>query len=168
MTANPEISNATARTVDHDTIVIDRRFDAPPAQVFQAFSDPAAKARWFAGADDPEAWTDVEHELDFRVGGREASSARPTSGGPAILYEARYEDIVPDARIVAAYTMTMGEQRISASLLTVEFLPAKAGTRLVLTEQLAVLDGADSVASRRHGLVELLDALDAELKGARR
>jgi hypothetical protein len=36
------------------------------------------------------------------------------------------------------------------------------------TEQIAVLDGADSVALRRHGLGELLDALDAQLKGARR
>ena len=148
------------RSAAHDTIVIERRYDAAPSQVFHAFADPAAKARWFAAG---EGWEAFEHELDFRVGGRERSSAAHP-GGPAHVYDARYEDIVPDRRIVAAYSMTLGGRRISVSLLTIELAPDGRGTRLILTEQIAILDGGDSAADRREGLEELLGALDAELR----
>jgi uncharacterized protein YndB with AHSA1/START domain len=162
MTATrPETSNDAGRTISHDTIVIERHFDATPAQVFHAFADPVSKARWFAG--DP-SFTDERYELDFRVAGRETSSARLADGGSTFLYDARYEDIVPDVRIVIAYTMLMDERRISASLQTIELLPAGLQTRLILTEQMAILDGLDSAAARQHGLGELLDALDAELR----
>ena len=157
----PETADAAGRTASHETIAIERRFDASPGQVFQAFADPASKARWFAG--DP-SFTDERYELDFRIGGRETSSARLGDDGATFLYDARYEDIVPDVRIVIAYTMLMDERRISASLQTIELLPAGAQTHLILTEQMAILDGLDSAASRQHGLGELLDALDSELR----
>jgi uncharacterized protein YndB with AHSA1/START domain len=157
----PETADAAGRTASHETIAIERRFDASPGQVFQAFADPASKARWFAG--DP-SFTDERYELDFRIGGRETSSARFGDDGATFLYDARYEDIVPDVRIVIAYTMLMDKRRISASLQTIELLSAGPQTRLILTEQMAILDGLDSAASRQHGLGELLDALDAELR----
>jgi hypothetical protein len=45
----------------------------------------------------------------------------------------------------------------------VELRPEGAGTRLVLTEQGAYLDGHDTSAQRQHGTGELLDALGAAL-----
>jgi uncharacterized protein YndB with AHSA1/START domain len=44
--------------------------------------------------------------MEFRVGGIERSRFR-FEGGPAIVGEAIYQDIVPDTRIVFAYTMTL-------------------------------------------------------------
>jgi uncharacterized protein YndB with AHSA1/START domain len=162
MTATrPDASDAAGRTISHDTIAIERTFDATPAQVFRAFADPVSKARWFAG--DP-SFIDERFELDFRVGGRETSFARLADGGSTVLYDARYEDIVLDVRIVVAYTMLMDARRISASLQTIELLPVGHQTRLILTEQMAILDGLDSAAARRHGIGELLDALDAEVR----
>ncbi|MFL6111564.1 MAG: SRPBCC domain-containing protein, partial [Catenulispora sp.] len=79
-------------------------------------------------------------------------------------YEARYQDIVPNERIVTSYDMHMDDKRISVSLATVEFRPDGTGTRLVLTEQGAFLDGYDDPADRQRGTVELLDALAVELK----
>jgi hypothetical protein len=67
-------------------------------------------------------------------------------------------------RIVAAYTMVMDGRRISASLQTVEFVPVGRRTRLILTEQIAIFDGLDTAAARHHGLGELLDALEKELR----
>jgi uncharacterized protein YndB with AHSA1/START domain len=157
----PDASDAAGRTISHDTMAIERQFDATPGQVFHAFADPASKARWFA--DDP-SFTDERYELDFRIGGRETSAAKLADGGSTFLYDARYEDIVPDVRIVIAYTMLMDERRISASLQTIELLPVGRQTRLILTEQMAILDGLDSAAARQHGLGELLDALDADLR----
>jgi uncharacterized protein YndB with AHSA1/START domain len=70
---------------------------------------------------------------------------------------------VPNERIVLTYDMHLDQTRISVSLLTLEFKPSGAGTRLMLTEQDAFLDGFDNVASREKGTRDLLDNLDAEL-----
>jgi uncharacterized protein YndB with AHSA1/START domain len=152
------------RSVTHATIVVERNYDASPARVFAAWVDPAVKFRWFARAD---GWETVEYDLDFRVGGREHSAARPP-GGPVHVYEARYQDIVPDQRIIFAYDMYLDETRISVSLATVELNPAGSGTRLLYTEQGAFLDGHEVPAEREHGFGSLLDALAAELRDERR
>ena len=134
----------TSRSVMHSTFAIERTYDATPARVFAAFADPARKRRWFSG---PEEWGPDEHELDFRVGGREVSRGGPP-GAPVITYEARYYDIVPDERIVFAYEMLAGDARMSVSLATVELTPVGAATRLVYTEQDTFLDGFDNAAQR--------------------
>jgi uncharacterized protein YndB with AHSA1/START domain len=74
-----------------------------------------------------------------------------------------YLDIVPDRRIVLAYTMTVGDKRISVSLATVEIAPSGDGARLVYTEQGAFFDGADKPANREAGCRELLEKLGEEL-----
>ncbi len=146
------------RSVTHATFVVERTYDAPPARVFAAWSEPAAKARWFADPDDPGA----EWEMDFRVGGREISRGGPPDG-PVYAFEGRYQDIVPNERIVYTYDMYLDPARISVSLATVELKPAGSGTRLVFTEQGAFLDGLDTPAQREQGMGSLLDALGAEL-----
>jgi uncharacterized protein YndB with AHSA1/START domain len=87
-------------------------------------------------------------------------------GGPLHTYEARYQDIVPDERIVVTYEMRMDDTRISVSLATTEFIPEGPGTRLILTEQGAYLDGFDIPEERERGTRDLLDALEAELRRA--
>jgi uncharacterized protein YndB with AHSA1/START domain len=147
----------TDRSVNHATFVLERTYDAPPAQVFAAWADPEVKSRWFGGPDDA-------HELDFRVGGREAS--RGDAGGSAYSFEARYYDIVPDERIVWTYEMHMDDARISVSLAAVELEPAGDGTRLTYTEHGAYLDGLDKPEMREQGTGSLLDALGEELAHA--
>ena len=150
----------TERSVTHATFVIERTYPASPARVFAAWSSREAKARWFRG---PEEWGASEHELDFRVGGRERVSGGP-KGGRVHTFEARYQDIVPDARIISSYDMHLDDQRISVSLATVELNPAGAGTRLVYTEQGAFLDGYDDAGAREHGTRELLEQLGRALE----
>jgi hypothetical protein len=50
------------------------------------------------------------------------------------------------------------------SLATFELKAAGTGTRLILTEQGAFLDGYDDAGSRERGTAGLLDALGASLK----
>jgi len=147
------------RSTAHATFVIERTYDASPARVFAACSDPAVKARWFGDPTDANA----KYELDFRVGGRERNLSGPP-GGPVYTYEARYEEIVPDQRIVSTYTMDLDRTRISISVATLELQPAGAGTRLTYTEQGAFLDSLDQPKDREHGCGELLDQLGAELR----
>lgn len=150
------------RSVVHAAFTLERTYDAPPARVFAAWADPEAKARWFAGPDD---WPPAENSFDFRVGGREVSRGGP-EGGPSYTSDGRYHDIVADQRIVYTYEMYSDETRISVSVSTVEFAPQGAGTRMVVTEQGAYLDGHDTPESREQGTIALLDALAEELRRA--
>jgi uncharacterized protein YndB with AHSA1/START domain len=149
----------TERTTEHATFAIERAYDASPERVFAAWTDKAAKARWFGSPEGQSAY-----ELDFRVGGREVNRGGPP-GGPVYTYEARYDDIVPNQRIVYSYTMDCGDARISVSVTTVEFKPAATGTQLTFTEQGVFLDGGDTPQIREHGTNELLDSLGAALSG---
>jgi uncharacterized protein YndB with AHSA1/START domain len=45
----------------HDAFTIERSYAASPAKVFDAWSTPGAKARWFSG---PSEWTRAPHQLD--------------------------------------------------------------------------------------------------------
>jgi uncharacterized protein YndB with AHSA1/START domain len=147
------------RTVTHATFVIEREYEASPARVFAAWATPEAKRRWFGG---PDEWETSGHTLDFRVGGREQESGGP-QGGPVHAYNAVYQDIVPDERIIYAYDMHLDDTRISVSLATVELKPTAKGTRLVFTEQGAFLDGFDDAGGRERGTRDLLDNLGKEL-----
>jgi uncharacterized protein YndB with AHSA1/START domain len=150
----------TKRSVTHGTFTIERRFDASPKRVFTAFADPKAKARWFAG---PEEWGPAQAGMDFRVGGKEFNRGGPP-GGPVHHFDAVYQDIIPDERIVYTYDMHFDDVRISVSLTTIELFPDGAGTRLKFTEQGAFLDAFDNPAVREEGTRGLMDALEASLK----
>ena len=149
----------TTRSLSHAIFVIDRQLAASPERAFAAWADPETKRRWFACHDGRGT---VAHELDFRVGGRERLSTGPP-GGAVRGYDAIYQDIVPNERIVYGYAMSLDERRISVSLASVVFEPKGTGTRMVYTEQAVFLDGADSVADRKRGTVELLDQLEKAL-----
>jgi hypothetical protein len=55
--------------------------------------------------------------------------------------------------------MSSGAEVITISLTTVEFKPADGGTKLVLTEQGAFLDGHEEPAWRENGTADQLKAL---------
>jgi len=145
----------TERSVVHSTFSLERHYRVPPAEVFAAWADPAAKARWFVG---PAG----EHKLDFRVGGREVSSGR--HDGQLFQFESRYADIVPDQRIVYTSTMHADGTLMTVSLTTLELSAEGGGTRLLLAEQGTYLDGLEQPAWREQGTVDQLGALDAELQ----
>lgn len=149
----------TDRSIDHANFTIERSFRATPEQVFRAFSDPAAKERWFVKAD---GWPIAEYSHDFRVGGRE--TGRFSQDGKTIyINDTVYLDIVENRRIISAYTMTQDDKRISASLATVDIRPDAQGSRIVFTEQVAFLDGLDKLEYRREGWEQLIEALAKEL-----
>jgi uncharacterized protein YndB with AHSA1/START domain len=154
------IQVAQARSVVHATFSQQRIYDASPTQVFRALSDKAAKARWFEGGD---GYTVLEREIDVRPGGRERLRGRWTSGMVS-TFDAVYFDVVPDERLVYTYEMRLDDRKISVSLATMELKPEGAGTRLIVTEQGAFLDGYDDAGSRERGTGLLLDRLGASLQ----
>ncbi len=151
-------------SVIHSTFVIERSYPKPLERVFLAFADAAQKRRWFAEGEQ----TDVEEfAIDFRVGGTERVQYRFKEGTPfpgiALTNEGSYQDIVPNQRVVTASTMSLGDRRISASLVTVEFLPTDNGTDLICTHQGAFFEGADGPQRREAGWRQLLERLGKEV-----
>lgn len=143
----------TERFVKHATFVVERTYAASPARVFQAWSDVDSKAKWFSK---PEIF-------EFRVGGREYSSGGPPEG-PVFTFDACFQEIVPEERIVYSYSLDSDDIRMSVSITTVELFPTESGTKLVFTEQGAFFDGHDTPEIREHGTNEMLDALGKSLE----
>jgi uncharacterized protein YndB with AHSA1/START domain len=147
------------RKVTHATFSIERRYDVLPAKVFAAFASLEAKSKWFGG---PDEWTQGKRPMDFRVGGKKHLSGGP-KGKPPHVFDATYQDIVPNERIVYSYDMHIGENRISVSLATIEFKQAGKGTSMLFTEQGAFLDDFDNPKLREEGTKVLLDQLGKAL-----
>jgi uncharacterized protein YndB with AHSA1/START domain len=146
----------SGRSATHSTFVLERTYDASPTRVFAAWADKDLKGQWFGPP------VDQEHELDFREGGRERFEA--AVHGAVYSYDALYEDIVPDARIVYTYNMHRDGRRMSVSVTTVEFLAeGDEHTHLRYTEQGVFLDGQDQPELREAGTNEILDKLGAAL-----
>jgi len=154
----------SARTVNHSTFVIERTYPAAPERVFAALADPARKRRWFA---EGEGFGVDAFEMDFRVGGFERSRFKVkipnTAGETPCANDSLYLDIVPNQRIVLAYTMTVGGKRISASQATFELLSAGNGTQLIFTEQAAFFEGGDGPQMREAGWRQLFDQMAREV-----
>jgi len=149
----------TDRNVVHATFCIERAYPVPPARAFAAWASAEAKAQWFAG---PEGFECYERSMDFRSGGAERLWGKHP-GGKVSDFQARYFEVIPDARIIYGYEMYVDGRKISVSLATIEFQPSGQGTRLVMTEQGAFLDGYDDAGSRAEGTRWLLEKLGQAL-----
>lgn len=146
----------TTRSVTHATFHIERVFEASPARLWAAFSDPARKAAWVCH----ETW--VMKAMSFAVGGREISGGSDP-GGPHWEFDGTYLDIVPGERFVLAYTMRRDGVPVSASIITWQVFPDPKGARLLFTDQGAYLDGHADPAEREAGSGVGLDNLAALL-----
>lgn len=150
-----------SRSAAHTSFVLERRLKASPARVFHAWADPEAKQRW----SDCHAEVGTTHySMDFRPGGRETHRAILPDGREQVV-EKVFLEIVEGARIIFAYAMEAAGQSLSASLVTVELHGEGGGTRLLLTEQLAYLDGHSDLQERIAGTAEGLDRLALEVAG---
>ena len=152
----------------HGMFTLERRYDASPARVFRAWSDPVAFRRWFVEA--PGA-TVHEWVHDFRVGGRGGGRYRFGAEGSVTGFnDTLFLDIVDNARIILTYVMGReledGKRRESASLATIELIPDGAGARLIYTEQGAYFgdDGGAHIPLREEGCAQMLENLAREVE----
>lgn len=155
----------STRSVVHDTITVERLLaDVEPVAVFEAWADPALRSQWDNPGDD---FVVTEQTQDFRVGGRQTSRFGPPED-PRYWSEGQFLDIVPNRRIISAGTMHDGSSVTSVTLFTVELIAAGSSTLLVLTDQSAFLDAAETPADRRSGWGKIVDRLTRFLSSSSR
>ena len=154
-----------ARSIKHGSFVIERHLRYDTGSLYRAWTTPEAKARWFNGPADK--WTEKVREMDVRVGGRERVVGKFADGSES-RFEALYFDIVPERRLVYSYDMYFQGKKISVSLASVEFVASgrdNQGTKLIVTEQHAFLDGYEDAGNRERGTLGLMDNLEVALAG---
>ncbi len=154
--------HSSARSIKHGSFVIERRLDYNPELVYRAWTQGDAKARWFNGP--PDKWTETRREMNVCVGGRDLLIGTFADGSES-RFESQYLDVVPEKRLLYVYDMYWQGKKISVTLASIEFVAAGKGTKLLVTEQLAFLDGFEDAGSRERGTQQLMDNLELALAG---
>ena len=136
---------------DQPSLTIKRRFKAPPARVFSAWTDPEKIKRWFG----PGAVRCTHAEFDLRVGGKYMIAAASPDGEKHEV-GGTLREIVPDAKLVYTWAWFSTPER--ESLVTVLFKPDGDGTLLTLTHE-RFFDG-DARDRHQNGWNGALDKLE--------
>jgi uncharacterized protein YndB with AHSA1/START domain len=136
------------------SLTLKRRYNAPPAKVFSAWTDPKKLGRWFC----PPANEPLVAESDARVGGRYRIVVRAPSGEEHDV-SGTFREVVPDRKLVFTWAWRTTPER--ESLVTVELEGDGEGTLLTLTHERFY----DEAARDRHqaGWGAILDRLAREL-----
>ncbi len=132
------------------SLTIKRRFKAPPAKVYTAWSDPEKMKQWMG----PGNARKIVAECDLRVGGRYhikmilADDEHDVSGV--------YREIVPNEKLVFTWAWKSTPER--ESLVTVSFKPDGDGTLMTLHHE----QFFDEAARDRHnaGWTSFMDRLE--------
>ncbi len=149
-----EDSNLAELTV-HATLVFERDVPATVEDVFVAFADAKARTQWGpASAKDAIVYDQEE----FREEGLDRFRCGPKES-PTIHGRTRYLEIIPNRRIVSSETISIGGQRLCASLTTVELRLTGNTTKLKSTTQLASFVGHDMIRGHENGYNGALDNL---------
>jgi uncharacterized protein YndB with AHSA1/START domain len=133
------------------SLTLKRRYAAPPAKIFSAWTDPQKLGRWFC----PVACAPVLAESDARVGGRYRIVVRDP-GGEEHDVSGTFREVVPDRKLVFTWAWRTTPER--ESLVTIELKPDGDGTLLTLTHE----QFFDEAARDRHrqGWTGCLDKLE--------
>jgi len=163
MNQTTDITVSSPELVIHSTFSIDRTYPQSPARVFHAHANEAMKRRWLA---EGEGWEVSKFTLDFRIDGAETSRFR-YQAGPEISYDALFQDIVVNERIVFVYRMAVAGKPISVSLATTQLVATgTGGTVLTYTEQGTYFGDPNAPKHREEGSRDILEKLAAELQAA--
>lgn len=149
-------------TLPTDTqILITRHFDAPPAQVYRAYTTPELVSRWWPG----QRGVMTSCEIDLRVGGR-WRYVMEANGGFEVAFHGEYEDIVSGEKLVSSEVfegMPGAEARS-----TTTFDAEAGGTCLRILVDHPTKDHRDGhiASGMEGGMQESMDALEQLVTGS--
>jgi uncharacterized protein YndB with AHSA1/START domain len=111
-------------------LTVQRTFDFPREDVFEAWTSPEVMRRWFTAEHD---WTTPAAEVDLRPGGRVRVSMAETGGEPVHTFEGTYLEVAPPERVVFTVEWQGDDADGVLSTVTVEFHEHGGRTTVVLT-----------------------------------
>jgi uncharacterized protein YndB with AHSA1/START domain len=151
---------ASAERLSDTQTQVQRRFAAPAARVFAAWSKPELFRQWWLPAS--FGMTMVACEMDVRTGGTYRLEIGHPDHDQPMTFFGRYLEVVLDQRIV--WTNEEGD---SGQVTTVTFAPDRDGTLLTVTDTFPSKQALDDeIASGAMGAMpQQLDQLD-QLLGA--
>jgi len=114
-------------TATKPSLTLKRRYNAPPAKVFAAWTEPEKLARWMGS----EQIISVRAETDLRVGGR--YRIRMITSEDEHDVSGVYREVVPNEKIVFTWAWKSTPER--ESLVTVLLKADGGGTLLTLTHE---------------------------------
>jgi uncharacterized protein YndB with AHSA1/START domain len=113
-----------AETAGSTAVEITRRYDAAPARVWQAWTDPQALSSWFG----PGATRSVfDAQLDVRPGGAWTVAFR-TPDGEANRVSGVYEEVIPPRKLSFTWAWQSTPERVS--FISIELVPLGTGTEM--------------------------------------
>jgi uncharacterized protein YndB with AHSA1/START domain len=136
------------------TLTVERVFDAPPARVWNAWTDPRQLEQWFG----PRGWTTTVYELNLQPGGI-MRYCMHSADGEESCGVTTYQEIEPTDRLtyLDAFSDSAGNinQDMPQMLIEVRFIPQDGKTRLVSTTN---FDSAETLQSLKDmGMLEGLN-----------
>jgi uncharacterized protein YndB with AHSA1/START domain len=146
--------NETATTT---ALQLERRFDASPEAVFDAWTNPDVLRRWWAAGPD---WETPVAEVDLRAGGRYRLTMRDPAAGAEHTVGGEYIEVRRPERLIYTWEWEPepgGPDMGGTSRVTVDFVADGTGTRVGLTHSELASD--ESRARHEHGWNACLDNL---------
>jgi uncharacterized protein YndB with AHSA1/START domain len=107
-----------------NVLEIERRYDAPPERVWQAWTDPRALSRWFGPGDEGSV---TQADVDVRPGGRYTIAFR-TADGEEHRVSGAYEDVDEPRKLSFSWAWQSTPDRVS--FVTVRLEADAGGTRM--------------------------------------
>nr|ABL74965.1 Orf (-)1 [Streptoalloteichus hindustanus] len=140
------------------TIRVVREFDAPPARVYRAWTDPALVVRWM-GANDLTLRLDT---WDARTGGSYRYAA-PRDGAEVAAFYGSFHELRPNERLVQTMTYEGLPDGVCLETITFEDL-GDGRTRTTSVTVVDTMEARDGLlVSTEHGVVEGFARMDSLL-----
>jgi len=147
------------QTREEAVLDIERRYDAPPERVWQAWTDPQALSQWF-GPGNPQT---TRAEIDLRVGGRYRIAFTGMSGDMNEV-SGVYQEVVPHSRLVFTWAFKSTPDRVSR--VSIDLVAQRGGTELRFVHDR--FHDEDARARHEFGWKQGFANLDAHLERAPR
>ncbi|AMK76974.1 MULTISPECIES: SRPBCC family protein [Methylomonas] len=118
--------NPIEQTAESRELVLTRLIDAPPEQLYRAWTEPALLKQWFC----PKPWTVASAELDVRAGGTSIIVMR-SPDGQEFPNQGVYLEVVQNERLVFTDAYTSAWETSAKPFMTgiVTFTPEGGKTR---------------------------------------
>ena len=121
--------------LEQETVLqLQRRFDAPPERVFDAWTNPDVLREWWAAA---PVWSPGDAEVDLHEGGRYRLSMQ-TDTGDVHTVVGEYTEVRRPERLVYTWSWEGDPEEMAGSaetIVEVDFVADGDGTRVDLTHR---------------------------------